>query len=71
MILNAQASYPHTLTYVVKLHRDSCPREGRIAGRLEHVDSGRTLPFNSAEELIAGLIADVATVEAASPEGGS
>jgi len=71
MILNAQASYPHHLTYVVKLNRNSCPREGRIAGRLEHVDSGRTLPFNSAEELIAGLIADVATVEAASPEGGS
>jgi hypothetical protein len=71
MILNAQASYPHDHTYVVKLHRDSCPREGRIAGRLEHVDSGRTLQFNSAEELIAGLIADVATVAAASLEGGS
>ena len=71
MILNVQASYPHSHAYVVKLHRDSCPREGRIAGRLEHVDSGRTLHFDSAEELIAGLIADVATVAAAPPEGES
>jgi hypothetical protein len=30
-----------------------------------------TLPFNSAEELIAGLIPDVATVADTSPEGGS
>lgn len=71
MILNVQASYPHSHAYVVKLHRDCCPREGRIAGRLEHVDSGRTLHFSSAEELIAGLIADAATVETTAPEGGS
>jgi hypothetical protein len=55
MILNAQASYPHAQTYVLKLHRDSSPRQGRIVGRLEHVASGLQFHFSSGEELLACL----------------
>ena len=64
MVLNKQSSYPNTLAYVLKLHRDVAPNEGRIAGRLEHVASGRTLHFNSAEELIACLLQDTAAIGA-------
>lgn len=68
MILKTQASYPQSQSYVLKLHRDSSPAEGRLMGRLEHVASGRQLTFNTAEELIAGLangFADVGAQEAA------
>lgn len=58
MVLNAHTSYPHTHTYVLKLHRDAAPREGRIIGRLEHVESGHQFHFNTAEELIACLASD-------------
>ena len=70
MILNVHASYPHTLTYVLKLHRDAAPREGRILGRLEHVDSGHQFHFNSVEELVACLIAGTAFTEATTREEG-
>lgn len=56
MVLNTHTSYPHTHTYVLKLHRDAAPREGRIIGRLEHVESGHQFHFNTAEELIACLM---------------
>jgi hypothetical protein len=60
MILKTQASYPQTLSFVLKLHRDASPAEGRILGRLEHVASGRQVTFNSAEELIACVISAAA-----------
>ena len=62
MILNVNASYPSTHAYVVKLHRDCGPDAGHLAGRLEHVSSGRTLPFHSADELIACLLSDMTVV---------
>jgi hypothetical protein len=71
MTLNLQASYPQTHVYVVKLHRDSQPGKGSIAGRLEHVASGRVLSFGSTEELIACLARDIALVIAATPQSGS
>jgi hypothetical protein len=55
MILKTQATYPQAQSFVLKLHRDAAPAEGRLIGRLEHVASGRQLNFNSAEELIACL----------------
>jgi hypothetical protein len=58
MILHVHASYPPTHAYVVKLHRDCDPRQGRIVGRLEHIASGRSVQFASAEDLIACLIGD-------------
>ena len=61
MILDTRTSYPHRRAYVVKLHRDSDPRNGQISGQVEHVTSGRTLHFNSAEQLLACLLADLAS----------
>lgn len=64
MILNVHANYPHTRTYVLKLHRDCAPRDGRIAGRLEHIASGHTLHFDSLEQLLACIASlDVAGQE--------
>ena len=60
MILKTQASYPQARSFVLKLHRDAAPAEGRLIGRLEHVASGRQFNFNSAEELIACLAQGVA-----------
>jgi hypothetical protein len=60
MILKTQATYPQAQSFVLKLHRDAAPAEGRLIGRLEHVASGRQFHFNSAEELIAGLAQAVA-----------
>jgi hypothetical protein len=62
MTLDIHATYLPTQAYVVKLHRDSVPQNGRITGRLEHIASGRTVQFSSAEELIARLLADAASV---------
>jgi hypothetical protein len=71
MILNAQTSYPTTHAYVVKLHRDCDLQTGSMTGRLEHVASGRTFQFSSAQELIECLMRDVATVDADSTQSGS
>ena len=62
MILKTQASYPQAQSYVLKLHRDSSPAEGRLMGRLEHVASGKTVTFNTADELIACLATGFAEV---------
>jgi hypothetical protein len=55
MILKTQTSYPQDLSYVLKLHRDAAPAEGRLIGRLEHVATGRQYQFGSAEELVQRL----------------
>lgn len=55
MVLNTHASYPQEHTYVLKLHRDAAPAEGRFIGRLEHIASGQQFQFDSAEELISCL----------------
>ncbi len=55
MVLNTHASHPHGHTNVLRLHRDAAPQQGRVVGRLEHVDSGRQFAFESAAELIACL----------------
>jgi len=66
MVLNAQTSYPHQRVYVLRLHHDASPRDGRIIGRLEHVDSGHQFHFSSAEELIACLVGGAAFTDALS-----
>ena len=60
MILKTQASYPQARSFVLKLHRDAAPAEGRLIGRLEHVASGKQFAFNSAAELISCLAQGVA-----------
>jgi hypothetical protein len=56
MVLSSHASYPHDRSYVLKLHCDAIPPQGRIVGRLEHVASGHQFQFTSGEELLACLI---------------
>lgn len=59
MTLSNQVSYPQSRTYVLKLHSDCSPANGRLAGQLEHVTSGRVLHFRSGEELLACLAGDL------------
>ncbi len=56
MVLSSQISFPHVRAYVLKLHCDASPRQGRLHGRLEHVASGHQYTFTSGEELLARLI---------------
>ena len=53
MILASQLTYPQARAYVLKLHRDADPRQGRFAGIVESVVTGKRLAFGDAEELIA------------------
>ena len=64
MTLNPVPSYPSTLCYVLRLHRDSQPACGRISGRLEHVATGETMPFEDAAALLTALAAHVRGGEA-------
>ena len=51
----AQAMAPvppsHDRVFVVDLSRDADPSRGHLFGRLEHVDSGRSVRFTSNEEM--------------------
>jgi hypothetical protein len=60
MILKTQASYPQNQSFVLKLHRDAAPCEGRLIGRLEHVASGKQYDFHSVDELVGCLVSAVA-----------
>jgi hypothetical protein len=51
-------SYPHSRAYVLKLHCDAEPANGRYSGLLENVATGRRFTFASAEELLACLARD-------------
>lgn len=64
MTLNSQVNYPSIRTYVLKLHRDAIPADGRIFGRLESLSSGKQFDFSSAEELLARLAQDIAVMQA-------
>jgi hypothetical protein len=63
MILAALPSYPSSRAFVLKLHRDARPEEGRVIGRLENVTTGQQFLFASADELIACLARDLATYQ--------
>ena len=41
--------------FVLLLRADADPRRGALAGRIEHVPTGRVLRFQSCEELLAFL----------------
>jgi hypothetical protein len=70
MVLNPESKYPNRRAYVVKLRRDATPQV--FAGRLENLVTGRQREFSSAEELLASLVADLAstTSEGAADAGG-
>ena len=58
MVLDPRSTFPSTRNYVLKLHRDAQPEDGRIAGRLENMSSGRCFEFGTAAQLIACLAFD-------------
>ena len=58
MILATHPSYPHARAYVLKLHRDARPGNGKLMGRLERVTTGEQFVFSNAEELLACLVRD-------------
>ena len=55
MVLNSSASYPQTLTFVVKLRAECATGAQPLAGRIEHVASGEQFQFSSPSELLACL----------------
>ena len=67
MTLDPHTSYPHTHSYVLKLHRDAAT-DGRLVGRLQHVYSGQQCEFTTAEELLACLRRGLTLIEAAIQE---
>jgi hypothetical protein len=60
MILAVHPSYPSSRAYVLKLHRDARPANGKFVGRIENVTTGEQFVFGSAEELLACLARDPA-----------
>jgi len=61
MTLNPTPSHPSSLCYVLKLHRDSEPAQGKIWGLLEHVTTGQSISFDDAGGLVAALVAHAGT----------
>ena len=60
VILSTHPAYPNARAYVLKLHRDARPGQGRVIGRLENVTTGEQFLFSSADELLACLSRDAA-----------
>jgi len=44
---------PYDRAFVIQLGRDADPGGGAVAGRAEHIASGRSVRFRSWDELIA------------------
>jgi len=62
MVLNPESKYPNRRTYVVKLRSDATP--GALAGRLENLVTGHQCEFSCAEELVASITGDLASIAA-------
>jgi hypothetical protein len=62
MTLNPHPNYPSNGCYVLKLHRDAQPERGALNGRLEHIASGDSFDFASAEALVGWLLEHAALV---------
>jgi len=58
MILSTHPSYPSSRSFVLKLHRDAAPLQGKLIGRLENVLTGEQFDFCSGAELLDLLARD-------------
>jgi len=56
MTLNPHPTYPAAGAYVIRMHRDARPESGQLVGRAEHVASGESTDFATAQDLLAWLI---------------
>ena len=57
MSLNSHSKYPSERAYVLKLRSDAKPNA--LAGRLEHLVSGRQCEFASGRELLDWLLGEL------------
>ncbi|WP_114968714.1 hypothetical protein [Rhodoferax ferrireducens] len=55
MTLNPHPIHPAAGAYVLRLHRDACPAEGLLMGRIQHVTSGDWADFTSSTAMLAWL----------------
>ena len=67
MTLTPIPAFTSERTYLVRLHSDADPCGGRLAGRLEHLDSGVRVDFATG----AGLLAAIMRHAAGLREGGA
>ena len=63
MILSTHPAYPNARSYVLKLHRDAKPKQGKVFGRLENVTTGEQFVFSNADELLACLSRDTGSTQ--------
>jgi hypothetical protein len=63
--------FPAQRAFLVQVHAEVELAQGRLAGRVEHVASGRAIHFASPEELMAFMAGTLTTVlpPGAGPEG--
>lgn len=71
MTLNPHPNHPAAGAYVLRLHRDACPEEGLLMGRIQHVASGDCTDFTSARALLEWLSEHSAQQRAKPGEPGS
>lgn len=62
MALNPESKYPNRRAYVLKLRGDATP--SALTGRVENLVTGRQREFESAEELLAGIVDDLVRTSA-------
>jgi hypothetical protein len=62
MILEVAPVYPASRSYVLSLHREAGSNRLLLRGRLENMALGRHFYFNTGDELLACLVADLAFV---------
>jgi len=65
-----RSALPVKWAFVVHVRPGAPPEEGRMAGRVEHVASGRSEQFGSLPELLAFLGGVLRTMPPASPTTG-
>lgn len=57
MSLNSDCKYPSRRSYVLKVRSDAKP--DALAGRLEHLVTGRQCDFASGHELVESIVYDI------------
>ena len=63
MTLEINAAFPSSRCYVLKVHRDAQPEQGRLTGRLEHIASGDYINFDNGTQLLAWIAHHVSALD--------
>jgi hypothetical protein len=62
------SSLPYARAFVVQFASETDVRAGNVRGRIEHLKTGRRSRFNSADELLARIMAMLAGADASHDE---